>query len=253
MELRGMTWPAAREALHERAVALLPVGSTEQHGPHLPLETDALTAELVARRACEEGAGVLLPTIPVGLSAGHRQFWGTLWVSPAAFHAYVSDIVANLRAHSVWRVVLVNGHGGNSAALHQVARERRQEGTATYVFEWWRSAAAEVATVVDTSGGHADERETSVLLAARPERVDTARFEEAYAGAAQEWGKQLYGVHIGFDTVDFSASGCVGDPRTASTDKGEHILNAAAEKLRSFCGWLAEQNRETLLSKEHLP
>ncbi|MFO8034855.1 MAG: creatininase family protein [Candidatus Bipolaricaulota bacterium] len=253
MELHRMTWSDARSVLNENAVALLPVGSTEQHGPHLPLGTDTLTAEAVARRACELGPWIQLPAVPVGVSGHHRQFWGTLWVEPKVLKDYVRGIAESLQYHGVQRLLLVNGHGGNTPALEETARQLRKQGTATYVYVWWRAAAEVIAEVVTTGGSHAGEMETSVVLATEPELVRSARYGEAQAGAAETWGRQLHGTSIAFDTVDFSDSGCVGDPRPASAEKGERMLHTAAHKLHALCTWVSERKLDQLLPKHHLP
>lgn len=253
MELSRMSWVEARRALGRGGVALLPVGSTEQHGPHLPLGTDHLTAAEVARRASAHGGWLVLPTVPVGVSEHHRQFWGTLWVEPQVLRDYVLSIARSLASHGLHRLVFVNGHGGNAAALDEAARILRREGIFAYVFSWWRAIPEVIAETIETGGSHAGEMETSTVLAFAPELVDEARYGEAAAGAAPEWGKRLHGIEIGFDTRDFSASGATGDPSPATAAKGNRLLDAAAERLDAFCRWLAEQPDEVLRPPEHLP
>lgn len=104
-------------------VAMVPVGSTEQHGPHALLGTDTLNAETIVKTTAErfDAPVVVSPTVPVGVAEEHRQFPGTLWTSESTFRAYVRDIVRSLAFHGLDRVVLVNGHGGNVAALREVA------------------------------------------------------------------------------------------------------------------------------------
>ena len=120
MDLAAATWPDADTV--ETDLAVLPVGSTEQHGPHAPLGTDALTAESVATAGVDayDGAVVVGPTIPVGVAEEHRQFAGTLWVSTDTFRDYVGETVAALASHGWDRVVVVNGHGGNVAPLREL-------------------------------------------------------------------------------------------------------------------------------------
>ena len=252
MELSRMSWARARAALEKASVVLLPVGSTEQHGPHLPLGTDHLTAAEVARRTAARGGWLVLPTVPVGVSEHHRQFWGTLWVEPGVLRDYVVGIARSLASHGVRRLVFVNGHGGNTAALDEAARVLRREGIFAFVFAWWRAIPEVIAQTIETGGSHAGEMETSAVLAFAPELVDAARYGEARAGAAPEWGKKLHGIEIGFDTVDFSASGATGDPAPATAEKGEKLLAAAAERLDAFCQWLAAQPEDVLRPRPHL-
>ncbi|MCR4392249.1 MAG: creatininase family protein [Candidatus Acetothermia bacterium] len=252
MDLSRIGWVEAKERLLRAGVALLPVGSTEQHGPHLPLGTDWMTAEAIARRASERGGWVVLPTVPVGASEHHRQFWGTLWVPPDVLRDYVIGIARALASHGLSRVVFVNGHGGNTGALDAAARVLRWDGIFAYVYVWWRAIPEVIAEVVE-GGGHAGEMETSVVLAIAPELVRRERYGEAAAGAAQEWGKRVHGVEVGYDTRDFSASGAVGDPAPATAAKGERLLAAAAEELDAFCRWLCAQPEDALRPPPHLP
>ena len=130
MQLSEATWPEIEDC--ESNLAVLPVGSTEQHGPHAPLGTDAKTAVAVAAAGVDtyrERTGVdvpIAPTIPVGVAAEHRAFDGTLWVSPDTFRAYVRETVASLAHHGFDRVVIVNGHGGNTDALRGQPSPRRR-------------------------------------------------------------------------------------------------------------------------------
>lgn len=253
MELSRMSWTQAREALGKAQVALLPVGSTEQHGPHLPLGTDWMTAQEIARRASKKGGWLVLPTVPVGVSAHHRQFWGTLWVPPDVLRDYVVSVARSLAFHGLRKLVLVNGHGGNTAALEEAARALREERIYAFVYVWWRACAEIIAQVIEGGGSHAAEMETAVVLAIAPELVRTENYEMAAAQGAPEWGKKVEGVDIGFDTIDFSASGATGNPSRATVEKGEKILQAAAERLDAFCRWLASQPEEALAPKPHLP
>lgn len=251
MELSRMSWVEARTELGKARVALLPVGSTEQHGPHLPLGTDHLTAAEVARRAAARGGWLILPTVPVGVSEHHRQFWGTLWVEPSVLRDYVVGIVRSLGSHGVRRVVFVNGHGGNTAALDEAARVLRREAIFAFVFSWWRAIPEVIAEAIETGGSHAGEMETSTVLAFARELVDEGRYAEAVAGAAPEWGKRLYGIEVGLDTCDFSSSGATGDPSRATAEKGERLLTAAAERLDAFCRWLAAEPEDALRPRPH--
>lgn len=253
MDLSRMSWAEAREALRKAPVGLLPVGSTEQHGPHLPLGTDYLTAAEVAKRASTRGGWLVLPTVPVGVSEHHRQFWGTLWVKPEVLQDYVLGIARSVASHGLRRLVFVNGHGGNSAALDAVARTLRLEEIFSYVFSWWRAIPEVIAETIETGGSHAGEMETSAVLAFAPELVKPDRYPEAVAGAAPEWGKRLHGVEVGFDARDFSPSGAVGDPTPATAEKGDRLLSAAAERLDTFCRWLAGESEAALSPPPHLP
>ncbi|MBC7099432.1 creatininase family protein [Candidatus Bipolaricaulota bacterium] len=252
MELSRMTWKKAREAIPKAEVALLPVGSTEQHGPHLPLGTDWLVAQEIARRASRAGGWLLLPTVPVGVSEHHRQFWGTLWVPPGVLRDYVVGIARALASHGLSRVVFVNGHGGNTPALEEAARALRGEGIYAYLYVWWQAIPEAIAEVTEDRGSHAGEVETSVVLAVEEGLVDQGGYAEAVRDGAPTWGRMAHGVSVGFDTLDFSRSGATGDPRGATPEKGERLLRAAAARLNEFCRWLSSQPEDALAPKPHL-
>ncbi len=251
--LERLTWKGAREAFKGANVALIPVGSTEQHGPHLPLGTDFLIARRLAEEAARETGAICTPVVPVGISEHHRQFWGTLWVPPAALRAYLHGIAQALAYHGVKRLIFVNGHGGNTAALQELARSLRAEGIYALSWQWWW-AVAELSQVLFPGGGsHAGEAETSVAMALFPELVDQSALEEAAAGAGPGWGITKFGIDVAFDTHDFSASGAVGDPRRAERAKGEQLYRAALQELIGLIRWLMERPEEELTPKEHLP
>jgi len=127
MYLGEQTWPDLGEYFDEKSVALVPLGSTEQHGPHLPESTDHRIAEALARDAAERTGSLCTPTVTVGVSSHHRQFHGTMWVEPAVFRDYVESLTRNLTYHGIDRVVFVNAHGGNVDHLREVGRRLRDD------------------------------------------------------------------------------------------------------------------------------
>ena len=246
MHLSEMSWTDAADV--ETSLAVLPVGSTEQHGPHAPLGTDYLTAAAVAERGVDryDGAAVIAPTIPVGVASEHRQFAGTLWVTADTFRAYVGETVESLASHGWDRVVVVNGHGGNVSALREVCETIvRTERAYAVPFTWFD--AIDYADIdPGLRMGHGGAVETSVVQRIRPELVDADRFEEAAAGAAAGWGEWLSGVNLAYDSAEFSDTGVVGDPRSSSPELGEQLLNSAATALAA----LLEAVRERDISRE---
>jgi creatinine amidohydrolase len=231
MHLTEATWTDA-EAL-AADLAVLPVGSTEQHGPHAPLGTDALAAEAVA------GAGAarvdrevaVAPTVPVGVAEEHRAFPGTLWVSPDTFRAYVHDIVTSLAHHGQDRVVVVNGHGGNVGPLRECCARLSRDGTAYAVPFTWFDAIDPGEVEFSGAMGHAGPVETSLVQHLRPDLVDEERFETAAAGGADGWGEWTAGVNLAYDTDEFTESGVVGDPGEGSADVGERLYELASDRL----------------------
>jgi len=240
MELFDVAWTDADEA--DTNLAVLPVGSTEQHGPHAPLGTDILTAEAVASAGVTayDGTAVVAPPIPVGVSAEHRQFTGSLWVSEETFRAYVGETVESLASHGWDRVVVVNGHGGNVPALRELCGRLTREETAYAVpFTWFDAVAlAELGTAM----GHGGAAETALLRHYRPELVATERLDAAGDAAAERWGDWQSGVNLAYDTAEFAPNGVVGDPRESSAGLGEQLLEAAGDALAELLA--AVENRE---------
>ncbi|CAI48298.1 creatininase domain protein [Natronomonas pharaonis DSM 2160] len=229
MHLSEATWTDIRDATTDLAV--LPVGSTEQHGPHAPLGVDWLTAEAIAeagvdRYADTHGEKPLVgPTIPVGVAEEHRDFDGTLWVSPDTFRSYVGETVASLASHGFERVVIVNGHGGNVDALNEVCARLTRDGDAYAVQYTWFDA------VDFASLGHGGPAETAVMRHLHPELVREDRTDTAAEGAADSWGEWVSGTNLAVDSSSFTESGAVGDPREGDADLGEELFEKAAAAL----------------------
>ncbi|MFB6091127.1 MAG: creatininase family protein [Halobellus sp.] len=227
MDLETTTWTDADAA--ETDLALLPVGSTEQHGPHAPLGTDTLDAEAVADAAAEQYRDPVMvaPAIPVGVAEEHRHFAGTLWTSEDTFRAYVRDVVGSLASHGWDRVAVVNGHGGNVPALKEVtARIVRRDDAYAVPFTWFDEVGDHSAEM-----GHAGPLETSLLRHANPETVHEDRLAEAAEGGSDRWGDWQGRVNLAVDSEEFTDNGVVGDPRESSADLGAELLDRSADAL----------------------
>jgi len=222
------------------AVVIVPVGSTEQHGPHLPTQVDSLLVGEIARRAARQAAAttpiVVTPTIWSGLAEHHMSLGGTLSLDFGTFLALLRCVCRSLVRQGFRRILLLNGHGGNIAALTVAVNELAVEldapiATTTY----WPLASEAFARILERQKTvrHACEAETSMLLAVAPDLVDMTRAAEAVGPT----GRELADV-VGSEAVQRWRSfksrthhGAIGDPRTASVDKGERLLAAAAEAV----------------------
>jgi creatinine amidohydrolase len=232
-----LTWPEMNEAIGLQKVALLPTGSTEQHGPHLPLDTDAFLAEAVCleagRRAPERI--LVLPPISYGLNLHHIDFPGTIHIEPEAFIAYCLCITKSLAYHGFGRILLVNGHGSNGPLVDLVARktvlETRSLCAAVSYLALGMDAFREVQETPVVA--HADEIETSLYLHLAPERV---RLERAQAG------NDVVGRYVSSDSttpyVRFSdywgrwtTIGVHGDPTAATAEKGAVVFESVVSRL----------------------
>ena len=206
--LAGLAWPDVVDGL----VLAVPLGSTEQHGPHLPLDTDTRIAEaLAARLAAAVDAVVAAPAVGYGSSGEHDGFPGTLSIGQAALESVVVELVRSAGAFA--GVVLVNGHGGNAEPVGRAVSTLRREGRR--VTAWWPSV----------QGGdlHAGRTETSILLALDPGAV---RLDALAAGPTPPVDDlRRRGVRA------LSPSGVLGDPTGASAEEGEALLAHLTDDL----------------------
>jgi creatinine amidohydrolase len=229
MHLSEATWTDADDA--DTDLALLPTGSTEQHGPHAPMGTDALSAETIAAEAADayDEAVVVAPTVSVGISEEHRQFTGTLWVEEDTFRDYVRETVASLAHHGFDRVVVVNGHGGNSDALREVCGTiTRHDDAYAVPYTWFDAIDYDE---YDPDLGHGGPIETSFVSHVRPELVREERFEAAADGAGEAFGEWVSGTNLAYDFAEFAESGNIGDPGEGDAELGERLLDGATAAL----------------------
>jgi creatinine amidohydrolase len=241
MQLSESTWPDVRDL--DTDLAVLPVGSTEQHGPHAPLGTDMLTAEHVASTGVEaytDDTGVdipIAPTIPVGIAEEHRAFDGTLWVSPDTFRAYVRETVDSLAHHGFDRVVIVNGHGGNVDALREVTGTiSRHDRAYAVAFTWFDSVDCEVEM------GHGGPRETAFIREIRPGLIKEGQIEAAREGASDHWGEWVAGVNLAHDSEEFTGNGVVGNPTDGTKSVGAELVDQAATALCTLLSAVATRD-----------
>jgi creatinine amidohydrolase len=224
-----------RDLAAQGAIVVLPIAAMEQHGPHLPVMVDTLLCGEVARRAAERASGrhpvVVAPTVWSGLSEHHMPFGGTLSLDFPAFSALIGGVCRSLQRHGCGRILLLNGHGGNEAALRVIVEQLSPafEGVVACV-NYWHLAALEFAEILERQPGvqHACEAETSMVLALRPELVDPSRFAEARFAEGKSPGGAAYRWR---SFAARTASGVIGDPTAASAEKGERLLEAAAAAL----------------------
>jgi creatinine amidohydrolase len=222
-DLAASTWMDVDEA--DARLLVLPLGSTEQHGPHLPLDTDTRIAVEVARRfVAGRSDAVAAPPLSYGSSGEHAGFAGTLSIGQDAFESVVVELVRSADAFA--GVVLVSGHGGNAEPLARAVKGLRGEGRR--VLAW---------SVAVTGGdAHAGRTESSLMLAIAPALV---RLERAEAGTIRPLDELLPAMRRG-GVRAVSPNGVLGDPSGASAEEGGVLLEALvadlAESVRRWAG-----------------
>lgn len=222
VELATLTWP---ETAGDSRLLVVPVGSLEQHGPHLPLDTDTRIAVAAAYALADRrGDLVVAPAVSYGASGEHQSFPGTVSVGQDALELFLLELVRSASA-TYRRILLVNGHGGNTGPLRRIADRACYEGRDVRIWHAY------------VPGGdlHAGRVETSLLLALHGAAVRMERAEVGSTAPHDEiWPRmRTEGVRA------VSPNGVLGDPTTASAAEGEAILAGLVDQLESFIAeWL---------------
>jgi creatinine amidohydrolase len=240
------TWPEIKAAIAQDRVAVLPVGTTEQHGPHLPLVTDVLTATEMSRLAVERipEEAVLLPSVYYSFNEHHMDFPGTIAIAGETIVRYVTDIGTSLARHGFHKILIVNGHGSNVPFLDIAARNiTNTTNSIAAMASWWSLIPKDVITAHRESeypGGmaHGCELETSVLLYLRPDLVQMEKAEKDINFQSTEffyWDLQNPSPVFFQEWFSrYSRTGTVGDPTKATAAKGEVFVNAVVDRLVSL-------------------
>jgi mycofactocin precursor peptide peptidase len=229
--LSAARWPEVEAG--PRHLLVVPVGSLEQHGPHLPMDTDTRIAAAVAARACAGRAGIgLAPPIAIGASGEHADFPGTLSIGSAALSALLVELGRHASLH--WpAMLLVNGHGGNVTAIRDAVGTLSGEGRRCHA---WHAAvgpsspgdgAGEGTPGSPANDAHAGRTETSIMLALAPGDV---RLDDAARGETRPLADimpelRAHGVRA------VSSNGVLGDPSGASAAEGERLLGCLVADL----------------------
>jgi creatinine amidohydrolase len=232
---------AARD---DGAVVLVPLGSTEQHGPHLPVDVDITCSTAVCRRAAEIAAGVpilVAPGVWSGYSPHHMDFPGSITLGAETFQAVVREVVGSIWHHGFRRIVLVNGHGGNGPPLGTVAVQLATSGRPVGLCSWWNLVEEDFATILEgelKGVGHACEAETSLYLHLVGEGVAMERAPNDYTWPFLTGvDRSLVADHgVGFPSLHGGwTSGVYGSAALGTAEKGRRILESAAVRLAAFC------------------
>jgi len=253
--LSEMNTEELRETLKRCDIVLIPIGTVEQHGNHLPLFTDNFICIEVAERAAEKISNefpvVVAPLIPFGKSTESKDWIGTISLEPLTLFNLVRDVCKSLAHMGFRKLVFVNGHGGHSQFLGSVAADiGRETKTFIAVFDWWGTdLLSEIKAKHQESREagifHACEMETSQIMFLRPDLVSVDKIQESYPTkftTATGYRNLLiekphHVFNFSWNFEDISRSGVVGDPTKASKEKGKVFFD---ELVNALCGVLRE-------------
>lgn len=248
MRLANFAWPELKNIAMRDVVVVAPLGSFEQHGPHLPftVDTDIVTA---IAGAVEHGVPehvLLLPCLWIGHSTHHMHFAGTLDIRQMHYIGVVQDLCRSILSMGAARILLLNGHGGNDVPVRAALREVKTElagrkGVHVLFASYWMIAAASIRAIRESEiggVGHACEMETSLMLHLHPERVrmqlarrDGPRHSSPYRKGDMQNPKPVYSVD---EFHEISESGVVGHPDLATAEKGQRFFDAIVGDVTAF-------------------
>jgi creatinine amidohydrolase/Fe(II)-dependent formamide hydrolase-like protein len=255
--LGELTWPEAKTRFKEVDIALLPVGAIEQHGPHLPLDTDAFDAQHLAlevAKACGEPRPIVLPLIPYGVSYHHDEFSGTISIGNDTLARMVHEIGMSAARNGVTKLVIVNGHGGNAPALNFAAQQINRDAHIFVCVDTGETSDVDIYSMIETPNDvHSGEIETSTSLAVRPELVHMERaeklvpkFSSRYLDFTSKRGISWYAF-----TKRISESGVMGDPTKATAEKGRRMWDMMIKHLVSFVEELKQLTLDEIFQKRY--
>lgn len=225
------------------AVVVLPVASTEQHGPHLAVSVDTILCERICRAAAERVTGhqiVVGPTLWCGMAEHHMDFGGTFTLDIPTYRAVLLCLLKSLERHGFRRVVIVNGHGGNSSALQAFLPDFARETKLRIRIAMYHSAVDRSGlSILENPGGrHANEFETSMMMALAPDLVRAGRLQEAYGGQTAEREEDAVlkrtARHRAYQSR--TPTGVDGDARHASAPKGAALVEECVRSLAELLG-----------------
>jgi creatinine amidohydrolase len=235
VELQRLSWTELAEAIAEQPIVLLPIGTIEQHGPHMPIGNDNMVAEFVAHRIAEHTNALVAPTINYGCSAVFQNFVGTIAIQPETLAAMIRDVCRALVKQGLRRIVFVDNHGGNEFVCEQVARELKAEfGIVIGNVYPWNLGYQLMRDTYDNPNvayGHGAEPETSAMLAMFPQDVLLDRKENGGYRDFNGWqargyskvaipGQPVDGT-VYLDADEVAPNGVTGNSDMANAERGK--------------------------------
>jgi creatinine amidohydrolase len=258
-----MTWPEVKEAASQNRVAVVPIAVLEDHGPHLPIDTDLRLCNAVCEAAVSRASdrAVLVPAINHGYTPHHMDFPGPITIGAHTLIDYGLDVCRSLAHHGFRKILIVNGHGSNTPFIDIIARLTVVEtNVLAAAVNYWAApgvrAVAERLRESEKIGGmnHGCEFETSLYLAIRPDLVDMSKavHELSYRPSENYWTDLIGGdgpLVMMEHWSTLTESGVMGDPTKATAEKGRQFLEAAADGIVTLIDEM--RARTTAPRKDH--
>ena len=247
--IAGMTWEEFRDTVNSETVIVVPVGSTELEGTHLPLGVDTIMADGVAAKLAGEPGVLIGPTLPIGYSKWFNPFPGTISLEHDTLTRVFLEYCTCLINHGVKRIVFLNSHRGNNSCIEAAARtlilEKKVRIGMLSIWKLANDLTAGSGLIKEGKFTHAGEIMTSVIMALKPEAVVTSKImpdsvkspEGSAFDVKNSLGETSFQGSIQTvyqDIRDVTDTGIMGDPTAASAEKGETVLKLITDYVRSF-------------------
>lgn len=246
IKFADMTWTAIKDVVdaNPHAKIVMPVGSLEQHGPHLPLNTDSIIADYVADKVSKKLSSVLFPTLSIGYSLEHSGFPGTISFTPQTFSSMIAEITHDLYESGFRTLIVINGHGGNRPILDSSITSIKHAHPDLQLYSFTtldiaREKFRELRKSPRQLIGHADELETSMMLALRPDLVEMAKAvteKPVFPPGISLESEDLSRVTYGWKTKEVTESGIIGSPNLATLETGRILLDYVVQTICSTVG-----------------
>ena len=257
IEWEKYSWKEIEKRLEEVDTAILPCGSIEQHGPHLPLDVDYYDSMYLARKvaeACSNPKPFVLPALPYGVAYHHEDFKGTISITNHSLAQLVYDIGMSLSRNGIKKLIILNAHGDNAPTLLYAAQTINRDSGIFVCVESGETSDTDLFALIDTPNDiHAGELETSTTMAIRPEVVrtdelvnETLNFGSSYLDFTSERGVAWY-----VRTKILSQSGVMGNPQKASSEKGKKLWEVMIAHLVKFVEEIKRSKLEDLYQRKY--
>ena len=257
IEWEKYSWKEIEKRLEEVDTAILPCGSIEQHGPHLPLDVDYYDSMYLARKvaeACSNPKPFVLPALPYGVAYHHEDFKGTISITNHSLAQLVYDIGMSLSRNGIKKLIILNAHGDNAPTLLYAAQMINRDSGIFVCVESGETSDTDLFALIDTPNDiHAGELETSTTMAIRPEVVrtdelvnETLNFGSSYLDFTSERGVAWY-----VRTKILSQSGVMGNPQKASSEKGKKLWEVMIAHLVKFVEEIKRSKLEDLYQRKY--